>query len=513
MTDNNESLLRNIHNELLLVGSFYKSPDLYIKQGHFIRSKYDFSDEATKFYYDCFELMYKTYTQTIDEFKVNTFMTQDAERFKEYCKFGKFETIKAWMNMADLNDVDNYFNIVKKFSLVREYSRNGYPVEKIVSHPKFQTMTAEEVYRAIRSKADKINTIILCNKDSSVINSNATETIKGFLLKPQMGLEMPWRVPNDLYRGCRLGKVIFDGLLSNEGKTRKLMLLASYITMIKKEKFFLASNEMDEEDLRSCMITTVLNNKVFKDVHGVKLMKPEKEIVLGLYKDDNGKYLTRLVDSNGDFIESEEEFVKRVEKNSFEFREVSKVGEWVDATKDTQLFFMDVGMDYSDQKLEFEFRKHNTLYGVKYAGYDTLKGYGTDDWQTVKQTATKLKELMKEIDMFLYSVFQLTDDSIEIDIFDFSSKNIANAKQMKHVVDHLSMGKKLLPNEYNKYRYVDINNSWGEPSELTLNTNKTYYGFKTDKNRGGNKADVALFEVDLDYNIWNNIGVLKQNTR
>ena len=62
---------RNIQNEILLVGCFYKNPDLYVSWGQYIRSKYDFDDEATKFYYDCFELMYKTFAQTIDENKVN----------------------------------------------------------------------------------------------------------------------------------------------------------------------------------------------------------------------------------------------------------------------------------------------------------------------------------------------------------------------------------------------------------------------------------------------------------
>lgn len=42
---------------------------------------------------------------------------------------------------------------------------------------------------------------------------------------------------------------------------------------------------MDEEDLRSCLITTVINNKEFQELHGVHITKPEKEIVLGVYHD------------------------------------------------------------------------------------------------------------------------------------------------------------------------------------------------------------------------------------
>lgn len=503
-----KDLLINVQNEILLVGSFYKEPDLYIKYGQFIRSKYDFADEATKFFYDCFELMYKTFSQTVDEFKVNTFMSQDADRFKNYSKFGRYETVKKWINFADIEDVDNYYETVKKYSLVREYHRKGYPIEKMIKHPRFQTMTAEQVYKVIKSGADKISTVILCNKESAIINSQMQETISGYLIKPQMGLLTSWQMFNEMYRGCRLGKVVFDGLLSNEGKTRKLMMLACYITMIQDEKFLLLSNEMDEEDLRSCCITTVLNNEEFKKVHGINIMKKEKEIVLGLYRDDRtGNFLQREMDDEGFYIESEEEFIKRVERNSEEYRLVKKVAEWVDQKRETQLLFRDVGSDYSDTALEFEFKKHNAIYGVKYGGYDTLKGYGTDDWQTVKQTATKLKEMMKEINMFLYAVFQLTDDALYKDVFELNSNYISNSKQIKHVADHLCLGKRLNKEDYHKYRYIPLG-CWGEDCYENLDLSKTYYGVKTDKNRGGNKEGIALYEVNLDYNIWKNIGIL-----
>lgn len=507
--DNIDEKLCNIQNEMLLVGCFYKNPDLYIKYGQYVRSKYDFSDLAVKFYYDNFELMYKTFSQTIDEFKVNTFMSQDSDRFHYYNLYGRYTIIAKWMQMSDVSDIENYFDTVKKYSLVREYARNGYPVEKMINHPRFATKKAEDIYRMIKAKADKISTIILCDKESSVINSNTCDTVKNYLIAPQMGLATPWRLINEMFRGCRLGKVIFDGLLSNEGKTRKLMLLACYITMVKQEKFLLLSNEMDEEDLRSCMITTVLNNEEFKQYHGIKRNKPEREIVLGIYYDDNGNILTRKKnEETGEWIETEEEWVERVTESSQEYRDIQVVAKWVDETRDTQLFFKDVGGDYSDEALEFEFKKHKLIYGVKYAGYDTLKGFGTDDWQTVKQTATKLKELMKEIGMFLYSVFQLTDDSVDVDVFDLSSNNIANAKQIKHIADHLTLGKRLYPDDYiAKYRYIPIED-WGTPEPELLDKDKTYYGIKVEKNRGGNKAFFPLYEVNLDYNVWKNVGVL-----
>jgi hypothetical protein len=281
----------------------------------------------------------------------------------------------------------------------------------------------------------------------------------------------------------------------------------AYLTLIKEEKFLLLSSEMDEDDLRSCLITTVINNKCFKEIHGIDIFKPERELVLGVYRDINGDIIERAVDENGGFNETSEEYVERVAKISPEYNRIMEIGKWIDSKRDRQIFFKDVGSDYSDATLEFEFRKHSVVYGVKYSGYDTMKGHGTDDWQTVKQTATRIKELMKELNMFNWSVFQLTDDTVFTDIFSLSSNNIANAKQVKHVADMLMIGKRLEKNEYHKYQYVS-DDCWGEPLKYDLDLSRTYFGVKVDKNRGGSKSVIPLWQIDLDLNTWEEVGYL-----
>ena len=499
--------VNNIQAEILLVGSLYKEPDLYVSYGNFMRSKYDFSDEATKFFYDCFELMYTTFSQNMDENQVNIFMSQDTDRLILYKRYKGYKTISQWMQLADVDDFKNYYNLVKKYSLVREYERNGYPVQRILNHKNFIQWTAQDIYKIIRSQADKINTIISASEESVVLTSNVSNQVQSLLLSPDMGIPMPWNMLTEMFRGCRLGKVIFNGFLSNEGKSRNMMLLIAYIVLVQNEKFLLLSNEMDEDDLRNCLITTVVNNECFRELHGVHINKREEEIVLGKYRDRNGNYIERYTDDFGDYIESEEDYIARVERDSDEYHQIQKVAQWVDQQREGKLFFKDVGMDYSDESLEFEFRKHKMIYGVNYCGYDTLKGFRTDDWQTVKQTATKIKELMKEIHMFCFAVFQLTDDTVFTDVFQLSSNNIANAKQIKHIADILMLGKRIDKEEYYKYQYISPTD-WGEATPHDLDYNKQYFALKIDKNRGGNKQKMPLFEIDLDYNTWVEIGHL-----
>lgn len=474
-----------------------------------MRSKYDFYDPVTKFFYDSLEDYYLTFSQTLDETKFNVFMSQNEERLIQYRKFKGWKTLATYMENADENDIQNYFNIVKKFSLVREYGRNGYPVDKIMAGKKFDRMTPNDVYRIIRTKADQINTIINAGEEAVELTDGNSTQIEKYLENPNFGLQFPWYMYNDAFLGLRETKVLFEGLLSNAGKTRKLIMLAAYIALVQGKDFFFMSNEMDAEDLRSCLITTVINNEEFQKLHGVVMNKPEKEVVLGVYHDDSGNIIRRKINDEGIPIETNEEFIKRVKNTSTEYWNVLKVTNWIDSEeREGRVLFKDVGDDYSPQRIEFELRKAKMVHGITYYGYDTLKGYNTDDWSSIKQFATKLKELTKELRMSGVAVFQLSDDTVFTDVFSLSSNNIANAKQIKHIADSLTIGKRLERDEYHKYQYVDENNCWGELVEDDLDLSCDYVAIKIDKNRSGSKDKIVLFKIDLNYNTWENVGYL-----
>lgn len=499
----------NVSAEMSFVGSLFSNPDLYVSFGSFMRPKYDFSDAATRFFYDSFEIYYLTYSREVDETRMNVFMAQDQERLKQYKQYRGWKTIQDYMRISDYHDCQNYFDIVKKYSLLREYERNGFPADKILKFKNFDKLKADDIYRIIRSKADQIHTVI--NSDAEAINlgEGIVEAVNSYIDAPAMGLLTPWYLYNEMMLGLQREDVMFEGFLSNEGKTRKLIMLAAYVVYVQKKDFLFMSNEMSAKKLKSCLITTLINNKEFKDSHGINLHKPEREITLGAYKDDlTGDYIRRKVDDQGAYIESNEEFRRRIEANSEEYKKVMKISKWIDEFTDAKLLFLDIGDDYSDDRIERELRKYSVTQNVIYYGYDTMKGYRTDDWSAIKQTATKLKEVTKELKMSGFAVYQLSDDTVYTDIFSLSSNNIANSKHMKHVVDVLTMGKKIELSDYHKYEIVleDPTDQWGSPVHTQLDRSKTYFAIKVDKNRSGNKDKIMAFVIDLDYNTWECIG-------
>lgn len=469
MGDKAKKEMYDIPNESLVVGSFYKQPDLFLEYGTLMRSKYDFFDDGTKFLYNCFETYYTTYSQEISEDKLNVFMSKTDERHKRFIGLGGWDTIEELMNLSDASDFKNYYSTLKKYSFIREFDKKGFPAEKLMNHPKFEKMNAEQIVKIMRNTVDKVHTVIGGLEDSSIIGKSMTEQVKKWREKPAIGIPFPFDMWTYLFRGWRKGKLIVDGMLSNEGKSRKMSFVAAYTSLVLDEPILIMVNEMSEEDITAAMLTTVCNSPEF----GFELGVPERNIVLNEY-------------------ENEEQFEKVME--------VAKYFE-----ENTKIYFREMS-DYSDDEIEHQCKKHVLGKGVTSIFYDTLKGYNTDQWDRLKQTTTKLKDMCSELKIRGYATIQLTDDSLYLPVHEFSSNNIANAKQLKHVVDFLILEKKLYPDEYDKYEIY--NEEWG--GEMPLERNKVYYGQKIDKNRAGGKGMVLCTEVNLDTNVWTEVGTLER---
>lgn len=461
----------DVINEGLVIGCLYKEPDMYVEHGSMIKSKYDFFDETTKFLFDSFEDYYKSFSQDVSEAQVNTFMIKDNDRKTKYKKYGGWKTIQRLIDLCNIDDFDNYYDTLKKYSLIRELGRLGFPTQRILEHPKFEQIKAEQVTMSMRTALDKTHTIIGGGDDSVVLGGDMTSAVKKWRQTPDMGIEFPFKMWTQLLKGWRKKKLIVDGMLSNEGKSRRMIYIIAFVGLILGKKVLVMANEMDEEDLKASLITTVCNNPEF----GFNYKIPERNITLGDYKDED------------------------------EYLKVLQVAEYIE--KNSQIIYKDME-DYSDKAIEHEVRKHVLGRGVEYIAYDTLKGFRSDQWENVKQTTTKLKDLCKALNVGGYANIQLTDDSLFIDVFDFSSNNIANAKQLKHVLDGLWLSRRIPLEDYEHYRYID---DWEQ--EMELNKKKVIYGSKLDKNRAGSKGMVMFYEVDLDLNTWLEIGVGIRKTK
>lgn len=503
----------NVQNELLVVGYIYKNPESLVDIAKFIRSKYDFADDATRFFYDCATILFQTRTQTFNKASVTTFMTEDTGRFSNFKRYGGYKTIASWIELASDIEFGKCIDTLKKWSLLREYQRQGFEVEKIISHKKFDLFTAQDIYKIIRSIADKTQTVIMSNAEVEVLNSEIMSAICGCMEKPDMGVMMQYPIINDMFRGMKMGTVMGFGALSNTGKTRFMITLAAYASLVRREPSFILLNEMSVESMRFALLTTVINNPEFKKLHGVDIQKNEREIGLGLWRGKNGQFIYRHTDSDGNATETIEDFIARVTSESEEYKKVAQVAMWLEDQTHGVLYAKNISTDYSDSTLEYEIRRIAMTHNVRMIFYDTFKGWNKEDWTEIKLTATRLTALAEELKIFIYISMQLTDDANGMVPDALTSSQIASCKHVKHVLTSLLLVKQIDPKDYGKYKYLSKSTAadadWGTPTPKPLSPEKKYMIFNTDKNRLGAKKKI-VFEVDLDRNVWIELGELQR---
>lgn len=499
----------NITNEILFVGSLYKNPELFIQYGSYVRSKYDFADEATKFFYDNAEIMYNTHTQTFNKTTISTYFASDIAKLNQYKKFGGYKTISKWIDLAVVEDIEKTFEILKKYSLLREYERQGFNIERIVNNKKFESLKALDVYRMIRNITDHVNTVIMTNQESEILNEDMTTMVNQNLITPDMGIHFPFPIINDTFRGIKLETMMCTGMLSNAGKSRFMFRIIANLALEKKQKVGVLLNEMTTIKMRLCLLLTCINNDEFKRLHGVNITKKEKEVALGIYHDIKGNQIKRKTDEWGEFLESAEEYQRRLCAESPEYNNVIKVAKWIEQETKGLIFAKDVSSCYDDKSLEHEIRKMNLLHGVNYFFYDTLKQdtSAMGDWAALKATTTMLSQLTRELKIFMYASCQLTDDANYIKPHELTSSQIGASKGIKHVLDSLLFFKEINNSEKQKYAYLQNNPDYGEGVPCELRDDRRYYLCVIDKNRDGDKKKI-VFEVNLDLNTWNELGEL-----
>jgi hypothetical protein len=512
MTD--ETVVENRLTEGLFIGSLFRKNDLFIEYEKVVVAKYYFHDEICLNLYEWLSVLFAR-GQAFTEKNLVLYISEDDERKVFYKKFGGWKTIEQLIDLADECEFKSYFQTIQKYALLRELENRGISTEKIRSSKTFDKATANDVYNKVRKNIDNIHTKITSDIEIIDIGKEVHSMMEGFLERPSLGTLTFIPLYNDFFRGFRSGSMMAVGYPGNAGKTRFLAKFAAYNALIKKEKTLLMLNEMTEQELKQAVLVTVINNPEFQELTKVKIEKNEKDITLGMYRDDDGNYIYRKTDKEtGEFTESIAKYKDRLLRTSREYRDVSIVAKWIEENSlDKYLSVVNVAKDYTDTALETCIRKH-AHKGFKFIAYDNLKNekQNLGDWSALIRTTTVLSEAAKKENVFIYGSVQLTDDTNDMDALRLNSMNIAASKGLRTVLDILVLGKQIEKEKYPKYKYIPTSQGFGESSNIPVplpdrGGDWKLYSNIIDKNRYGGKTAILL-EAELNLNIWREIGIL-----
>ena len=404
---------------------------------------------------------------------------------------------------------DTYTELKKLFVI-----RKGFlnvPVKEI--QKKIVEILDYELYNQMtpRDVEDAVNEVTTTEKfKRAILNQDLTKFLVEGDNTLTNGLEIPFKILSNAFKGIRLGETAAYAMPSNYGKSRFTINLAAYIAIVHKQKVLIISNEMSEEKMKLCLITTILNNKDIQKIHKQNVHVSENQLLDFKFRPDNPNEVE--IDEDGFVMQREGEshfdFANRLAQVSSEFRNVIRVTNWYNANLYNSIHFIDI-TDHTNDELKKVIMNYYYKEDVKYVFYDTLK---TDinnigNSEELKKTATILSNLAQNFNMYIASTLQLAET--DTDPINLSVRDMAVSRTVKEVLDTLCLFKQIHNDSLNRYEYSESETFENvKDLEVFNDPDVRYYACVIDKNRAGPKPKV-LFRINLAYNSWEELGYLR----
>ena len=402
-----------------------------------------------------------------------------------------------------------YVELMKLFILRKNYLR--IPIKNIQdriidirNYKLYDKMSIEEVESAVNQAE------VTSKFKQSVLNTGLVTFLTEGSNNLANGLSLPFPILSSVFKGIRKGETTSFAMPSNSGKSRFTINLAAYIAFFHKKKVLVISNEMSEEKMKLCLMTTVINNPDIQKIHGKKLHISEGELLELKFRPDKGSDVE--VDEEGyiktDKNETHNNFIKKLKKYSSDFVKVLDVAEWLNEQINTSIYFINI-TDHTNDELNKVIKNYYYKEQIQYVFYDTLKAdtehIGNSD--EVKKTATILSNLAQNFNIFIGSTMQLIENSTEPLNLDVNA--LSASKTVKEVLDTLCLIKQIHPDHFEDYEYSlnEVDTKFFD-LEKFKDPNVRYYACVVDKNRAGSKPKV-LFRLNLAYNRWEELGYLR----
>ena len=494
--------LSNIELEHIYMGLLLNDPQLIVKYYFLFEECYFEDDEILNIYKSVLFTEGGKYTPEIAKEGFN--FSRDSEKSYRLKNELKSKVKKATYNMEKI-----YIDLKKLFVLRKSYL--AIPIKniqdavvEISQYQLYDKMSVEEVENAVVQVNDTEKF------KRAILNEGLTSFLELGDNNLTNGLPLPFKTLTEVFKGIRKGETMAFAMPSNSGKSRFTIDIAAHVSLVHKKKVLIISNEMSEEKMRLCLITTILNNKEIQKVHGQEVKITEGELLEFKFRPDDPSRVK--VDEKGYVLKGENEkqkdFAKRLLEISTDFRKVITVTDWIDKQINNSIYFINI-TDHTNDELKKVIMNYYYKEKIEYVFYDTLKtdtaniGIGEE----LKKTATILSNLAQNFGMYICSTLQLAETStlpVNLNVND-----LAVSRTVKEVLDTLCLIKQINRDNLDMYEY-SLNEVDTEFYDLEKfeDPDVRYYACVVDKNRAGAKPTL-VFRLNLAYNVWNELGYLR----
>ena len=146
-------------------------------------------------------------------------------------------------DLSDEGNFDYYYNKLKKINLLKSLKRAGYDISEFYIEdplsPKYQEVNAHfeevsttDITNSFRKKLNHIENEVGINQENKVSHANdgARQLIESLKLAPDTGPRLQGKFFNTIVRGARKGKFFLRSAASGQGKTRRAVGDACFLS-------------------------------------------------------------------------------------------------------------------------------------------------------------------------------------------------------------------------------------------------------------------------------------------
>lgn len=440
-----------------------------------IYPEHDFTDEGLRYLYNFIVNCY-LFTGDINDTTINVYLgtLPEAERTL-FASYGGVNALKRLGNVAvEIKDFAPIFNRLKTHQTMRDLRDKHINV--LPYYDAFKDKPPEAILKAYDNAINKIALRSRGVNTPKSLSSGIKEYLAELEENPDVGLDLPFDLITSYLRGIRKHTINCIAAHTNKGKTRIITRILTHTSILNDTKAMLISTEQTDKEMKLQFITSVHNN----------------------------------ITSPDDVIE--ESAIAKQELTDAQRKKLDEAADYFVAHNNIDFICTNL---YDLQSLK-NLIKQAKLKGCSLVVIDVLKpcrsanSKDMQEWQQYSYTVEQLRDMCVEMDMAIIFTAQLTPQSLESGVLEFSS--IANGTHISFILDSLLMFRDITYEEKTKWSIrIMMKNSVLNGQTQPFDKDKNYMLCKIVKNRGGSAGNELLFEVDKGKIKYKELGYLNKS--
>lgn len=462
--------------EANIVAILYKEPELIYDVNLDLDS---FSNNTWKVYWQiAHDIILVEKKNVLDDITIGIYLEKHLKLKNKYLEYGGYDTISAAMGYVKTENLDGYIAELKKWSVVIDLVKLGFPVKDRLSD--YADMTEEEIYNEHEACLNHI----FANSSSSIKSYNVFDDMHEFIkeLNDSSEVGMPfYNAPllTGEVGGFNLNGNIY-GLGAGSGVGKSTMAFNYIIpsAIENNQKVVMIINEEDERKMRKELLVWVANNIINKD---------------------SDTKLHKRVIRDGNFDEETIDLLKRC-------------ADWIEEKKDQQILTV-IPLERYSVNIAIKVIKKYASLGCRIFILDTLKesfDAKTDEiYKSMMRDMVALYDVVKPSakNVGLFVTYQLGKGSLKMR--HLTNNEIGQAKSIVDVMSVNLMMRRPYEDEYESLSCYSWKGKGKKKEKIPFSLNKENNPMLTfiTKNRFGvTDAYQIVSECDLSTNVYKDVG-------